>query len=281
MKGTMKRRAAGVLAAVLALAIAPSAARAEAPWWKRRLYVRGAGVAYLKPFEQSREMELANVDGAASLAVQDGPIEGSGATVSPVAIPAVIIGFRLPVLDNRLSLETLLGAPPTIKFRATGTLANESLAPSALGIPSGVPALGPELGEATVLPPVVTAVYQLREGGTLRPYAGAGLALLIAWKTKITNPILSEVSQPDFDISPTPGFVMQAGLDVKVWRQVYARIDAKFIAGMLAKAEVHHAEVRTPLIPLFDTVEVGTAKLSMWVNPLIVQAGVGFDFTMF
>ncbi len=50
---------------------------------------------------------------------------------------------------------------------------------------------------------------------------------------------------------------------------------------MLARAEVRHAQVRTPALPLFDTVEVGTAKMSMWVNPLIVQAGVGFDFTMF
>jgi outer membrane protein W len=273
--------AIGALAAVLVLAAAPAAARAEAPWWKRRLYVRGIGLAYLSPLEQSREMELADVDGAASLAVQNGPIAGSGATISSAFIPAASIGFRLPVLNDRLSLEVLAGAPPTVKFRATGTLANESLAPTALGIPTGLPPLGTELGEAKAVPPLVTAVYQLRPEGALRPYAGVGIAVLFAMNAKITNPILSEVSQPDFDIAPAPGFVMQAGLDARLWKQIYARVDVKFIAGMLATAEVRHAEVRTPLLPLFDTVEVGTAKMSMWVNPLIVQAGVGFDFTMF
>lgn len=277
MNGTAKQCAVAVLAAVLALAVAPSAARAEGWFSWKRLYVRGVGAAYMIPFEQAREMELADVDGPASLAVQNGPIAGSGATVDNALFAALSVGYRLPILNNRLSIETVLGKPPTIKFRATGTLANESLAPSALGIPSGVPALGPELGEATALPPLFTAVYQLRESGVLRPYAGAGLAVLIAMNAKVTNPILTEVSQPDFDISPAPGFVMQAGLDVKLWKKVYARVDVKFIAGMLAKAEVHHTEVRTPLIPLFDTVEVGTAKMSMWVNPLIVQAGVGCD----
>jgi hypothetical protein len=52
----------------------------------------------------------------------------------------------------------------------------------------------------------------------------------------------------------------------------------KFIAGMLARARVEHIQVQTPELPLFDTVEVGTAKMSMWVNPLIIQAGIGTDF---
>ena len=47
---------------------------------------------------------------------------------------------------------------------------------------------------------------------------------------------------------------------------------------MLARASVKHVQVRTPELPLFDTVEVGTAKMSVWVNPLIIQAGLGADF---
>jgi hypothetical protein len=59
---------------------------------------------------------------------------------------------------------------------------------------------------------------------------------------------------------------------------VYARLDVKFIAGMLARAEVHHLQVETPQIPLFGSVDVGTAKMSAWLNPVIIQAGIGTDF---
>lgn len=273
----MRSVAAAAVAAAVVMA-AGGTASAE-PWWKR-LYVRG-GVARVAPLEQSREMELANIDGAASLAVEDGPIAGSGASISSATIGALIVGYRLRALGGRLSLETIAGLPFTVKFRATGTLANESIAPMALGIPTGVEALGPELGEAKAAPPLITAVYQLMSKGPVRPYVGAGVAVLVALNAKITNPILSEVSQPDFKIAPAPGVVAQAGVDARLWKSVYARLDVKFIAGMLARAEVSHVQVRTPALPVFDAVEVGTAKMSMWVNPLIVQAGVGFDFTMF
>jgi outer membrane protein W len=273
--------AGAAAAAVLVLAPGQAGADPAEPWWKR-FYLRGVGVAHVATLEQSREMELADIDGAASLAVENGPIAGSGASISSSTIFAFNVGFRLPVLDNRLSLETIVSTPPfvplTVKFRATGTLANESLAPTALGIPTGVEPLGPELGEAKALPLVLTAVYQLRAGGALRPYVGAGPALLIPVEAKITNSILTEVSEPDFELAPAPGLVLQGGLDVKLWKNVYARLDVKYIVGMLARAEVHHIEVKTPSLPLFESVEVGTAKMSVWVNPLIVQAGVGLDF---
>jgi outer membrane protein W len=283
---SLRRIALAGVAAALAVLLAPAQAAAETeasakPWWKRRLYVRAIGVAYIATFEQSREMELANIDGPASLAVTNGPIPGSGAEINSAVIPAGIIGFRLPWLRDRLALEVIVGTPMTVKFRATGTLANESIAPSALGIPTGVPALGEELGETKGVPLVLTSVYRFLGEGRIQPYAGAGATLMFTMQSKITNPLLTEVGEPDFYLAPTPGLVMQAGLDVKVWRSLYARLDVKFIALMLARAEVSHVQVRTPALPLFEAVEVGTAKMSAWVNPLIIQAGLGFDFTMF
>jgi outer membrane protein W len=285
--GTKRWSAVAGAVAALAVVLAPAIADAK-PWWKRALgymhehgYVRGIGVAYVATLEQSREMELADIDGAASLAVQDGPIAGSGATLNSATIFALHLGARLPLLDYRLSAELILGNPFTVEFRATGTLANESIAPMALGIPTGVPALGPELGNAQALPIVLTVPYQILDKGRLRPYAGAGLTVMFAMNAKITNPLLTEVAKPDFHLSPAPGLVLQAGLDVQLWKRVFARVDVKYIAFMLARAEVNHVQVRTPSLPLFDTVEVGTARMSAWVNPLIVQAGLGFDFAMF
>src|SRR5690606_38201381 len=140
-------------------------AEREPGWFSyERLYFR-AGLLHVAPLSDSRELTLSNVDGPASLAIMDGPIAGSGAALDPLTVPAVIAGYVLPIWDGRLSLETVLSTPIHVKFRATGTLADMSLAPDALGIPTGVPALGSELGEADAAPPLVTAVYRLLDLG--------------------------------------------------------------------------------------------------------------------
>lgn len=243
---------------------------------EKPIYVRG-GVLHLETFEQSRPMELADVDGPASLALQSGPIEGSGATVSSATIPGLIVGYVLPWKNGRMSVETVLGPPFTVKFQATGTLANMSIAPTALGLPTGVGPLGPELGEAKALPPVVTLIYRLTDG-RVQPFAGAGLSVMFTSDARVTNATLTEISQPKMSIAPAPGLVLQGGIEAKLAKRIYARLDVKFVALMLARATVSHIQVRTPELPLFDTVEVGTAKMSMWVNPLIIQAGIGTDF---
>jgi outer membrane protein W len=253
---------------------APFDRRADPP---RRFYFR-AGAATVAPVTSSQEMELADVDGPASLAVHNGPIAGSGATVDSATIPAAILGYVLPTPSRRWSLETVLGVPFTVKFKATGTLADTSIAPTALGIPTGVGPLGSELGEAKAVPPVLTLVYQLTDDGLLRPYVGAGVSVLFAYDAHVTNPMLTAVGQPEMSIAPAPGAVLQAGLDIRIWKAVYARLDVKFIALMKARAEVRHIQVETPGLPLFDNVEVGTAKMNIWVNPFIVQGGVGVDF---
>ena len=59
---------------------------------------------------------------------------------------------------------------------------------------------------------------------------------------------------------------------------IYARLDVTFIGLMMARTEVHLIEIQAPNLLLFNTVEVGTAKANVWINPFIVQAGVGVDF---
>ena len=239
-----------------------------------KLYVR-AGIGRVQPIVSSREMELSGVDGPASLAIENGPIAGSGADVSGATIPAIIVGYSV---TPKWSIETILGLPLDVKFKATGTLATQSIAPMAEGnIPTGVPPLGTELGEAKAVPPVVTAVYHFKHVGPLAPYAGVGAAMIFAYDAKVTNPVLTEISMPTMKVDPAPGFVMQGGLDMRVWKRVHARLDVKFIAGMLASATVEGIVVRTPGLPAFDHAEVGTAKMSAWLNPLIVQFGIGVD----
>ena len=243
----------------------------------RRFYLRLGG-ATMRPLSSSREMVLSDVNGPASLAVQNGPIAGSGATISSAVIPAGVVGIRPSLADPRWSAELVIGLPFTVKFQATGTLANMSIAPTALGIPTGVGPLGPELGEATAAPLVATMVYRLTDRGILHPYLGAGASVLFSYHAHVTNAMLTAVNQPDMTIAPAPGLVLQGGLEARLSQRFYANLDVKFIALMMARAEVQHVEVKTPGLPLFDNVEVGTAKMNVWVNPLIVQAGIGFDF---
>ncbi|MBL9020184.1 MAG: hypothetical protein JNL83_38720 [Myxococcales bacterium] len=241
----------------------------------KRLYVR-AGVLHMRAFSDSRELVLSDVHGPASVAVMDGPIAGSGAAIDALTVPAVIAGYTLPILDDRLSLETVLSTPIHIKFRATGTLKDMSIAPEALGIPTGVPALGSELGEADAAPPIVTAVYKHFEG-PVQPYVGAGLTVLVTYNARATNPVLTSAGAPRFTIDPAPGLVLQSGIDVKLWKGVHARLDVKYIAFLKARATVEDIEVATPEIPLLEKAEVGKAWTSMWVNPLIVHLGIGVD----
>jgi outer membrane protein W len=241
-------------------------------------YVRLGG-ALVRPVSSSDELELADVHGAASLAVQNGPIRGSGAKVGSATIPAGIVGYVLPTARRRWSVEGVIGLPFTVQFRATGTLASTSLAPMALGIPTGVGPLGPELGEAEAVPVVLTATYRPIEHRYVLPYVGIGPSVLFARNARVTNPILTEVNRPEMSIDPAPGLVFQGGLDARITRSIYARLDVKFIL-MRAHAEVRHINVRTPGLPLFDSVEVGTAKMNVWVNPFIIQACLGADFDL-
>jgi outer membrane protein W len=276
-------RGAAPLAAAL-LAVTGTAHAEEAPPGVRKvaparpigLYLR-AGGAVVSPLSSSGEMSLEGVDGPASLAIADGPISGSGASIDSTVIPAIIVGYVLPTASRRWSLETVLGTPFTVKFRATGTLASASLAPTALGLPTGVGPLGAELGEAEALPPIVTAVYRLVDDERFQPYVGAGASVMFALDPRITNPVLTAAGEPELSIAPAPGLVLQGGLDVRLWRRVHARLDVKFIGLMRARAEVRDIVVQTPDLPLYEQVEVGSATMDIWVNPFIVQLGVGID----
>ena len=263
----------------------PASAEPPAPH-RPRFYVRLGGAGLLTFKTSSTAVELTDIEDAATLALQNGPIEGSGATIESRAIFAGTVGYVLPILGRRLSLEVVAGLPFTVKFQATGTLADKSIAPMALGIPTGIGPLGKELGEADAIPIVTTVVVQQDLGWIdpavtrVRPFLGVGPSWLFVRNAEVTNPILTEVRKPDMTVSSATGIVLQGGIDVELWRRIYARVDVKYIAGMTVHAEVRNIAVKTPGLPLFDSVEVGTAKTDLDVNPFIVQAGVGFDFDL-
>lgn len=240
---------------------------------RNRFYVR-AGVAYVDPRMSSGSLQL-QPTALASLAATMPPQGGIETDAS--SIFAGIIGFAPAALGGRVAFETIVGAPATMQLHATGGLATQSLAPTALGVPTGIPPLGRDIGQASAVPPTVTVVYMLPDLGPVTPYVGAGASVLFVTDAKITNPVLTAVATPKLDISPVAGVVAQAGLDVHVGGSFYARLDVKELWYQPADTTISNIQVHTT-IPLLEVVDVGSAKSVVTANPIIVQAGLGFDF---
>lgn len=235
-----------------------------------------AGYTLLSPNSTSTEVTLTNVDGPASLAISSGPIAGSGASIEDSQFPSIILGYQFD--NRRWAMETILALPFTMKFKATGTLASESIAPYANGnIPTGVPALGSEFGETQVLPPVVTLVYRFRQDKTLRPYVGAGPAYLFAYNSKVTNTVLTEVSTPGLKVDNAFGYALQTGIEFNFHTDWWLNFDVKYVS-LKTSATVTNMYVRTPALETYEVAKVGDATIDVTADPWVYHLGVGFNF---
>ena len=239
-----------------------------------------AGYTSLQPDSSSDEVSLSiPTDSPATLAIENGPIAGSGAKVNPVSFPSAIVGYRLPWDRGQWSVETILALPFTVEFEAEGTLKDESIAPYALGnIPTGVEPLGAEFGESKVLPPVVTVVYRFMMDKPLRPYVGGGMSYMITYDSEVTNPVLTAVGEPELEIDDVFGFVVQGGVEYNFYKDWWVNFDVKFIGGLEAEATVKGIWVETPALPTYSPAEVGDASVNVTVDPWVYHIGVGFDF---
>jgi outer membrane protein W len=259
------------------MAAAPASAREPTPGDGRLGFYFSLGGLFISPTGRSGEVELANVGAQARLSgMTNGPIAGSYTRIGSNLMAAATIGYALPILNRQLSIETILALPFTQKLHAGGTLANNSLGPKALNsLPTGVPALGEELGEVKALPPVVTAVYRFFPNSIVHPYLGLGVSLMIVTEAKITNPVLTEVSAPKIEIPPKVGWVAQAGVEVRLFGSFFVSGDLKYIGGLDITSTVKDIWVRLPDLPIYGRVRVGDNIARMSVNPVIAQVGIG------
>ncbi len=213
------------------------------------------------------------------LAISEGPIEGSGVDVASSTMPAMIVGYVLPYLGRRLSVETILAAPLTMEIKATGTMANESLAPYALGtIPTGVEPLGEKMGTVKSLPPVVTLVYRHAPEESIIPYVGAGVTYMLMYDAEITNETIKRVSSPVMEVDDALGLVLQAGIEANVVGRYYAFFDAKAMLGMSMTSTIKDLYVETPSMPLLESTRVGDATVETRMTPITFMAGAGANF---
>ena len=255
------------------LAVREPARAAKRP--STEIYFR-AGIAHVEPRITSGGLEL-QPEGITKLATPMTPVQG-GIETDATNIFAAIIGVAPGLFHGYIAIETIIGVPKKAKLRAKGDLATKSLAPTALDlVPTGVPPLGEELGEASAVPPMVTIVVRSPALGPVRFYAGGGASILFVRDAKITNKVLTEVATPKLEISPAFGVVAQAGIDVQIYKRFYARLDVKELWFQPAETRISNIHVKTT-IPLLETVNVGSAKSEATANPLIVQFGLGASF---
>jgi hypothetical protein len=234
-----------------------------------------AGAAHIESRVASGGLQI-DKTGLASLAMT-GPVQGHVES-DPSNIIAGMIGFAPAALRGYVAFETLIGVPKTTQLRATGDLANKSLAPTALGlVPTGIPPLGSQFGEVKASTPTLTAIFRLPKLGPLRFYAGGGVSVLFVTGARITNAVLTEVATPKLEVTPALGAVAQIGVDIHLFGRFSARLDIKEMWFQPNQATISNIRVHTT-IPLLETVEVGSAKAELQANPIVVQAGIGASF---
>jgi hypothetical protein len=242
---------------------------------QERFYFR-AGLSHVEPRISSSGMTL-EPEGIARLATPMGPVQGSVKT-DPTNVFTAILGYAPRTFRGYVGFETIIGIPKKAKLKATGDLANKSLAPTALDlVPTGIPPLGEELGEASAAPLMLTIVARAPALGPARFYAGGGGSVLFVTDAKVTNPVLTEVATPKLDIAPSLGVVAQAGVDIHIVDRFYARLDFKELWFQPAETRITNIRVKTT-IPLLETVNVGSARSESKANPKIFSIGVGASF---
>ncbi len=243
-----------------------------------RLYFR-AGAIHMSPDIKTRSITLSNLSEIAEVAVEPGEQEGE-AFSDPLTIPAAIVGYKLrwKLWGGGWSVETMAALPPTLDLKAKGKLADEPLVTEANGIPTGVPALGEKVAETKVAPPMVTLVKRFRNGHNFRPYAGLGAVYLFTYDSHVTNPILTEVGEPELEIEDKFGWVGQLGADWRLSDYWWLAADVKYISVKEVSAKMERTFIRAPGLPQYQYAAVGDAEFVADMNVYAFTLGVGFTF---
>jgi outer membrane protein len=183
----------------------------------------------------------------ASIIEASGPaasaLNGANATASDNWVPTIAIEY---FIGDSVSLETICCATAH-HMSGTGALA-------------GVPLVE----NAVIMPFTLTAKYHF-ELGQIRPYLGAGPALIV-FANRQTSAALQTMGLENVSIPAQFGLALQAGIDVPLNQQ-----------GLSFSADVKRYFVR-PTANFSDT--AGTVLLSTRhrLDPVVVSAGLGLRF---
>ena len=144
------------------------------------------------------------------------------------------------LITPQIGIELVLGIPPKIKARATGTVAF----------------LGDDVLSAQNVSPTVFAVYHFGESGSMwRPYLGAGINFtrFVSIKSKLA---------PSVTMSDSIGWAVEAGVD-------YALSSQWGLFGSVAALQVKSKIVASGVTVLQTTIDF---------RPIVYSVGVAYRF---
>ena len=191
--------------------------------------------------------------------VSDNQVIASG---SPLAAPAGIdvddaysLGVDITyMVTNNFGVELMLNTTSNHDIQGTGNLA------------------GVKVGDITVLPPSLIAVWHFMPKNNIRPYVGAGLNYTLFFSGDTTGQFTSTmdsvlgggVTSTDVSVDDKLSLIFQAGVDIDINSDWYISFDAKYIdMDTTATVEVNGADAAT---------------IDFDVDPLILGFGVGMRF---
>lgn len=189
--------------------------------------------------------------GAASLAVAADPgnfgVRIRGVYVKPSeSFDSRLSGARLNVSDDvvpGLDLEYFFMKNVSAEFNAAVTHHD-------------IKSDGQFVGTTWLLPPSLTVKYHPLAGQVVSPYAGAGINVTFPFNSKLNSALNPS---HDFSVDNTVGYVLQAGLDIKIKDNVYLNVDYKYLN--------------------VDTkIKIEGVKYKMDLNPNLFGIGIGYRF---
>jgi outer membrane protein len=209
--------------------------------------VLAAGIPTLLPstsFSEEPSKWGIRVRGLGVIPNESGTLSGIGGEVgvSNTVVPELDITYY-PI--PHLGIEAILGTTPHDLKASQTALGNF------------------DIGKVWLLPPTITLLYQFNPGGTVRPYAGAGLNYTTFYSSKLSDTVKA-MGGTSFRFDDSFGLAGQAGVDIQLRPNLFLNVDVKYIS-------------------ISTDVEIGfadgsTIRSKTDLNPWLLGVGIGWRF---
>lgn len=121
-----------------------------------------------------------------------------------------------------------------------------------------------KLASTWVLPPTLTVQYHFSPAAKVRPYVGAGLNYTIFYSEKPSDGLERAVGRTNVRMKDSFGWAAQAGVDIDLNDKMFLNFDVKYI------------DIDTTA--RLATTAIGTQRVKISLDPVVVGVGVGFRF---